>query len=286
MAEVNEMYFESYVQSKGLDIEDVYSDGDARLSAKIGKLKAHPEIKFADFGTRRRFSYRWHRHVLSRLASECPENLIGTSNIWLAKEFNIMPIGTYAHEMPMVYAGLYDAEGKNPMDGHHAMLVDWQEEYGENVSTALTDTFTSNFFFADFSAEQAKQWKALRHDSGDPVKFGEQVIAFYHSLGINPLEKTIVFSDGLDIDAIIRLQEHFQGRINLVFGWGTTLTNDLGLPALNIVMKAVTVNGTSTVKNSDDAGKEMGDTETIKRYKRAATARIGAYNLQKEVQLV
>lgn len=282
MAEVNEMYFESYVQKEGLDLEEVYAEGDRRLSEKIAKLQARPDIKFADFGTRRRFSYRWHKHVLGRLAAECPGNLIGTSNIWLAKEFGLMPIGTYAHEMPMVYAALADIAGNDPMDGPRQMQTDWVEEYDDNLSTALTDTFTSEYFFADFTKEQAEHWQALRHDSGDPIVFGEQVIEFYKLCGIDPTQKTIVFSDGLDIDAIIKLADHFAGKINIVFGWGTTLTNDLGLPALNVVMKAVRVNGQSTVKESDDPGKGMGEPETRKRYQRATQARIGARALELE----
>ena len=280
MAEVNEMYFKSYIADKGLNLQDVYDEGDRRLSEKIAKLQSRPDIKFADFGTRRRFSYRWHKHVLTRLASECPDNLIGTSNIWLANEFNLMPIGTYAHEMPMVYATLADKLGSDPLDGHREMLIDWVDEYDDNLSTALTDTFTSDYFFADFTVEQAKHWQSLRHDSGDPVKFGEQVIDFYKSYGIDPATKTIVFSDGLDIDTIIALADHFAGKINVVFGWGTSLTNDLGLPALNIVMKAVRVNGISTVKESDDAGKGMGDAETRERYQKSIKAHIGARALQ------
>lgn len=280
MAEVNEMYFESYVEKNGFDLSDIYDEGDRRLSEKITKLQARPDIKFADFGTRRRFSYRWHKHVLTRLAAECPANLIGTSNIWLANEFNLMPIGTYAHEMPMVYAALADKAGDDPMEGHRQMLIDWQKEYGDNLSTALTDTFTSEYFFADFTREQATHWQALRHDSGNPFAFGEQVIEFYKSYGIDPLCKTIVFSDGLDIDSIVALADHFGGKINIVFGWGTTLTNDLGLPALNVVMKATQANGMSTVKESDDAGKGMGDAETRRRYAQSRARCIGAKILQ------
>jgi nicotinate phosphoribosyltransferase len=282
MAEVNEMYFESYITAHDLDLQEIYDEGDRRLSEKIAKLQARPDIKFADFGTRRRFSYRWHKHVLSRLAKECPENLIGTSNIWLANEFDLMPIGTYAHEKPMVYAALADQEGRDPLEGHREMLIDWVAEYDDNLSTALTDTFTSDYFFADFTKEQAEHWQALRHDSGDPVKFGEQVIEFYKHYGIDPTTKTIVFSDGLDIDSIIALADHFAGKINIVFGWGTTLTNDLGLPALNVVMKAVRVNGRSTVKESDDAGKGMGDPETRERYQKSIEAHVAAWALELE----
>lgn len=284
MSEINELYFETLVRERGLDINDIYDEGDARLSAKIDILKTRPDIKFADFGTRRRFSYRWHKHVLSRLASECPENLIGTSNTWLAKEFNLMPIGTFAHEMPMVYAAIADGKGRNPLLGQGEMFNDWREVYDNNLSTVLPDTFGSEFFFADFTEEQAKHWQSIRHDSGNPTDFGEKVIAFYQELGINPVEKTIVFSDGLDIETIVKLADYFNGRVNVVFGWGTTLTNDLGvkpldievthtdsivLKPLNIVMKATMADGTETVKLSDNEGKHTGSEKKVEKYKRA-----------------
>lgn len=267
MSEVNEMYFESFVTNNGLDLGAIYSEGDSRLSDKIAKLRARQDIKFADFGTRRRFSYRWQKHVVERLVNECPDNFIGTSNLWLANELDVMPIGTFAHEMPMVYAALARKSGINPLDGHTDMLRDWSDFYGDNLSTALTDTFTSEYFFADFTAEQAAKWASLRQDSGDPIDFGERAIEVYKSFGIDPMTKTIVFSDGLDIDTIIALADTFKGRINVIFGWGTTLTNDLGLQSLNIVMKATEANGEPTVKLSDDHGKEMGPEDVVADYR-------------------
>ncbi len=124
---------------------------------------------------------------------------------------------------------------------------------------------------------------SFRHDSGDPFEFGERVIEFYESHNIEPLEKTIVFSDGLDIDMIIRLADYFKGRIAVTFGWGTTLTNDLGLKANNFVMKAVAIDGQSTVKLSDNEGKHTGDPETIERYKELVRRRVGQVALAAEL---
>lgn len=276
MSEVNELYFETKIREEGLDIMEVYEEGDRRLTEKIEILKSRPDIKFADFGTRRRFSYRWHNHVVERLVNECPENLLGVSCVELANEHNVDPIGTFAHEMFMVYAALADAEGKNPLEGHNRVLRDWQDRYGDDLSTALTDTFGSEFFFTDMTPEQAREWGALRHDSADPYEFGDRVIEFYQDKCIDPLEKTIVFSDGLDIDTIVKLTDYFKGRINVVFGWGTTLTNDLGLKPLNIVMKATKVNDTETVKLSDVAGKHTGPEEKVKQYQEAVTVALGA----------
>ncbi len=266
MSETNELYYEQLMESHGLNLQDLYDEGDHRLDEKIEKLRTYPGIKFADFGTRRRFSANWHEHVVARLAKEMPDQFIGSSNPWFAYKYGLKPIGTFAHEMPMVYAGLADAEGRNPLDGHKKMLEDWDDTYDGGLSTALSDTYTSEFFFNDFTAEQARKWTGLRHDSGDPIEFGERAIEFYEQHAIDPTTKTIVFSDGLDVDTIIELYKHFEGRVNVLFGWGTNLMNDLGLPANNFVMKATRVNGTYTVKLSDNEGKHTGPPEEVDKY--------------------
>ena len=272
MSEVNELYFETLIRQRGLNKEALFAEGDRRLSEKIERLK-NSGITFADFGTRRRFSAEWQDHVIGRLARELPDNFIGTSNPWFAYKHSLTPIGTYAHEMPMVYAALTDAKHGNPLDGHTQMMHEWYERYGEGLSIALTDTFTSEFFFSDFTAEQAEAWRGLRHDSGDPIEFGEQAIAFYEEHNIDPKEKTIIFSDGLDIDMIFSLAEHFRGRVKVLFGWGTLLTNDLGLRANNFVMKATAVNGVPTVKLSDVSGKHTGPEAEVDRYAHLVEAR-------------
>lgn len=290
MSEVNEAYFEGYLTAHGLDPMEVYAEGDRRLSEKIAILQANPDIKIADFGTRRHFSLRWQEHVLERLLAECPGNIVGTSNVALARKFGIKPIGTFAHEMPMTYAGLADARGGDIRASHNRMLQDWYDFYGRDLSTALTDTFGSDFFFSDFSREQAESWKGVRHDSGDPVEFGERLIRFYEENGIDPRAKSVVFSDGLDIGEIVKLNNHFKGRINLLYGWGTTLTNDLGIKPLNVVMKATHVRDTvtnveaGTVKLSDNPGKHTGSPEDITRYQRtfnSSPARVASAALQR-----
>lgn len=275
MSELNELYFKNKLESEGSSLTELYEEGDRRLSEKITILKNRPDIKFSDFGTRRRFSYEWQRHVIERVTTELPENFLGTSNIYLAHELELSPIGTFAHELPMVYAALADQQGENPLDGHNRVLQDWQTLYKGDLSTALTDTFTSDFFFVDFTQEQAEGWKALRHDSGDPIEFGEKVIEFYESHDIDPLSKTIVFSDGLNLETIIALADAFKNRINVMFGWGTTLTNDLGIKANNFVMKATSAEGISTVKLSDTEGKHTGSLEKIELYKRKVTEALG-----------
>lgn len=277
MSEVNEAYFKNYLDTHTLDPQAVYREGDHRLDEKVALLQANPDVTIADFGTRRHFSHSWQKHIVGRLLNECPDNLIGTSNIALAEYYGIRPIGTFAHEMPMVYAGLAEARGQDIRSSHTTFLQDWYKRYGHSLSIALTDTFTSNFFFDDFTPEQAEAWRGVRHDSGDPYEFGERLLDFYQDLGINPLQKTVVFSDGLDIKQIVDLRRHFGSRINTLFGWGTTLTNDLGLQPLNIVMKATSVRlpetgqAAETVKLSDNKGKHTGSPAHIAQYQAVFT---------------
>lgn len=279
MSEVNEMYYENLLEDKDLTLEDIYAEGDRRLDQKIALLSQHPDIQFADFGTRRRFSLGWHEHVIARLKSELPAQFTGTSNPYFAYKYDLTPIGTFAHEMPMVYSALEDKRTGAPLDGHSRMLNDWETHYKGDLSIALTDTFGSDFFFEDFTGEQAAQWNGFRHDSGDPVEFGEKAIAFYLTHGTDPATKTIVFSDGLDVDTIIELHNHFDRKIRVMFGWGTSLMNDLGLPANNFVMKATSVDGAPTVKLSDDTGKHTGPEEYIARYQQDVAKKIGRYAL-------
>ena len=295
MSEVNEIYNQNLVDNipedrfgNAFTTMHFWENGDQKLSDKITRLKQRPDIKFADFGTRRRFSASWHDHVIGRLANELPENFVGTSNPWFAYKYDLKPIGTFAHEMPMVYAGLADAADKNPLEGHRQMLQDWEQTYNGDLSIALTDTFGSEFFFNDLTPEQAERWNGLRHDSGDPIEFGERAIEFYRQNNVDPLKKTLVFSDGLNIDMIFKLADYFKGRVNILFGWGTSLMNDVGLKATNIVMKATRVNGVDTVKLSDDAGKHTGPQEQVDRYVRLTRERneLARHAIHETVELV
>lgn len=259
MAEVNELFYR--------DVSPWYkTEGHERLTHKIKTLRRNPDIRFVDFGTRRRFSLDWHRQVVERLRLEVPEQFVGTSNPGFADEFRLQPVGTYAHEMPMVWAGLSEKEGVQPLEGQKKMLEAWEEVYGPNLLIALTDTFGSEFFFQNFTEEQANTWTGFRHDSGDPFTYGYRVLKFYKDFGIDPKTKTLVFSDGLGIGRIVQLHEHFKDSINVQFGWGTSLTNDLGVAANNFVMKATKVNGIGTVKLSDVSGKHTGTPEQIQKY--------------------
>ena len=177
-------------------------------------------------------------------------------------------MGTSAHELYMVMSSIMNESEDRIRASHNRVLKDWWEFYGWGLSVAVTDTYGSEFFFRNMDASQARDWKGLRHDSGDPFEFGERAVRFYEAHGVDPKEKLLIFSDGLELDTILALAARFHGRIKLSFGWGTNLTNDMGLEPIAIVVKAVEACGTRTVKLSDNLAKATGSKEDIERFKR------------------
>ena len=266
---INELYYRALMQPlSAFEREVVRATGTLRLAEKINILRARPDLTFSDFGTRRRFSRSWQDYVVGVLAQAIPGQLLGTSNTAMAMQYGLLPMGTMAHEMFMVMAGIRAESDTSIRASHNRVLQAWWEEYGAGLSTALTDTYGSEFFFRDMTTAQARVWKGLRQDSGDPLAFGEKAIAFYERHGIDPRDKFIVFSDGLDLGTIVKLADHFAGRIRVSFGWGTNLTNDLGFEALSLVIKVIEANGHRTVKLSDNLAKATGEAPDIERFKR------------------
>lgn len=274
---INELYYEvllGRMAAMGDNRMDFFrhlkvtNEGAVRLNEKIAILQERPDINIIEFGTRRRFSQQWQKYVVRTLAEKTPGNLIGTSNVYLAMEYGLKPIGTMAHELFMVRAALDSETDGNLRASHNKVLTEWEADYEPDLLVALTDTFGTDFFFRNMTREQAERWQGLRQDSGDPVEFGNKAIAFYANHGIDPKTKTLVFSDGLNIEMIVKLTNYFRGRIDTLFGWGTNLTNDLGPEPLSLVIKAARVERRGTVKLSDNLAKAMGAPEDIERYRR------------------
>jgi nicotinate phosphoribosyltransferase len=279
---VNELYNFYQLKSRGLAFDAPLADGRAVLAEKIRALctsdlrrSLQPQC-IVEFGTRRRFSASWQAYVTEQLAQELPELFVGTSNVNLALRLGMRPIGTFAHELDMVYSRLYGDRDLDIRLSHSYMLQDWWALYGEALSIALTDTCGTNAFFRDFSLGQARDWRGLRHDSGPWRVFGEKALSFYTDRGIDPKTKTIVWSDGLTPETILAIDQTFGRRIRCVFGWGTNLTNDFGTLALDkygirplsIVVKVIESNGRPTVKLSDNPAKAIGPREEIERFQR------------------
>ena len=265
LAVVNELYFRRF------DAEAALAEGRRRLQAKIELLRGfaqepaarHP-FEFFDFGVRRRFSRDWQREVVTTLKREVPMYFKGTSNVLLAKELELVPIGTMAHE----YLQTYQALGVRLRDFQNAALEGWVQEYRGDLGVALTDVVGMDAFLADFDLYFAKLFDGLRHDSGDPVAWGEKALAHYTRLRIDAHTKRLVFSDGLDLQTAIRLYRTFADRTQTGFGIGTNLTNDVGLTPLNIVMKLTGCNGQPVAKLSDSPGKTLCEDQTFLAYLR------------------
>ena len=265
LAIVNELYFRRF------DSESVRAEGRYRLAEKVQLLRAfakepkrrHP-FEFFDFGVRRRYSGAWQREVVETLKREVPEYFKGTSNVLLARDLQLVPIGTMAHE----YLQSYQAQRVRLRDHQKAALEDWVQEYRGDLGTALTDVVGMDAFLADFDLYFAKLFDGLRHDSGDPVVWGEKALSHYAKLRIDAHTKRLVFSDGLDVERAMVLYRHFADRTQTGFGIGTNLTNDVGLTPLNIVMKLTECNGQPVAKLSDSPGKTLCEDQTFLAYLR------------------
>jgi len=184
--------------------------------------------------------------------------------VMLAKKFGLVAIGTMAHE----YLQSYQAFDVRLRDFQKAALEDWVQEYRGDLGVALTDVVGMDAFLADFDLYFAKLFDGLRHDSGDPVEWGEKALAHYAKLRIDPHTKRLTFSDGLDLKTSFDIYRHFADRTQLGFGIGTNLTNDVGLVPLNIVMKLTQCNGQPVAKLSDSPGKTLCKDETFLAYLR------------------
>jgi len=262
---VNELYFRRFDQTAAL------AEGRKRLGAKIEQLRVfgqepglHHPFEFFDFGVRRRFSGAWHEEVVATLAREVPQFFKGTSNVYLAMKYKLVPIGTMAHE----YLQSFQSFGVRLRDFQKAALEEWVQEYRGDLGTALTDVVGMDAFLNDFDLYFAKLFDGLRHDSGDPVVWGEKALAHYAKLRLDAHTRRLVFSDGLDLATAFSLYRHFADRTMTGFGIGTNLSNDTGVKPLNIVMKLMTCNGQPVAKLSDSAGKTLCKDETFLAYLR------------------
>lgn len=210
-------------------------------------------FKLMDFGTRRRFSHSVQRAIIETLKTDFPQ-LVGTSNYKFAQELNLAPMGTQAHEWFQAHQQICPVLANS----QRAALQAWLDEYPDQLGIALTDCITMDAFLRDFGPQFANRYQGLRHDSGEPVEWGEKAIAHYQKLGIDPMTKTLVFSDNLDLEKALELYRHFHDRINLGFGIGTRLTCDIpNVKPLNIVIKLVECNGKPVAKLSDSPGKTI-----------------------------
>lgn len=255
---VNEVHF------RPTQSEATFAEGRRRLAAKVELVRSLNDsgFKFSEFGTRRRYSRKWQDEVVRTFAQGVPENFGGTSNVFFAMKYEMVPIGTMAHE----YLQACQALGPRLRDSQKFALEKWVQEYRGDLGIALTDVVGLDAFLADFDLYFCKLFDGLRHDSGDPYEWTEKVLNHYEKMKIDAKTKSLVYSDGLDFEKSIALYNTYKNRAKLFFGIGTNLTNDLGPKAINIVMKMVSCNGSPVAKLSDSAGKTMCKDETYLAY--------------------
>ncbi|MEE3328140.1 MAG: nicotinate phosphoribosyltransferase [Myxococcota bacterium] len=233
-------------------------DGQASISAVKSDALGGAGCLYADFGTRRRRNDQ-SQEIFLRQAIGKP-GFMGTSNVHFARVFDLMAIGTMAHEWIMGVSGLEGLRHAN-----RDALWRWIETYDGKLGIALTDTFGLDAFLEDFDLSLARIFDGVRHDSGDPFAFGDRMIQHYESMGIQPETRTLVFSDGLDVARAMEINEYFANRIKVNFGIGTHLTNDFsGSNPLQVVMKMWSVDHMPVIKLPDDPGKVHGDPEAVR----------------------
>lgn len=231
-----------------------FTEGRARLEEKIEQVHAldrPDEFVFADFGTRRRFSRAWQEEVVEKLAREIPSSLRGTSNVRLARDLDLVPIGTMAHEFVQAAQAL----GPRLAETQRFAFEVWAREYRGDLGIALSDTYSLKAFLRDFDMFFCKLFDGARQDSGDPIEWGEAMIEHYEHNRVDPKTRNLVFSDSLNIPRAAEIWHRFRDRINVSFGIGTNLTHDTGTDPINIVIKMTECNGQPVVKLSDSPGK-------------------------------
>ena len=255
------------------ELQVLYARAMTRVWEKIAQLRSIEGLGIADFGTRRRHSFLWQDWCVQAMIEGLGPAFTGTSNCLIAMRREVEAIGTNAHELPMVYSALAESDA-DLAQAPYDVLSDWHDEHDGNLRIILPDTYGTKGFL-DSAPDWLAGWTGIRIDSGDPATGAEVAIDWWKSRGEDPMEKRVIFSDGLDVDKIRELHAQFAGRVNVSFGWGTLLTNDFrgllpdnALAPFSLVCKAISANSRPTVKLSDNPEKAMGPPDQIERYKR------------------
>lgn len=258
MAIISELFFEMTGQKS---FDETFRQKNNNKKKTLFKMNG---VHYADFGTRRRFSYQVQDEVVENFADKFNrQNFVGTSNVHLAMKYDTKPIGTHAHEWFMFHAAKYGYKMAN-----HLAMEHWTDVFRGDLGIALSDTLTTEVFFESFDKKFAKLYDGVRHDSGDPLVFADKVIRHYEWLGIDPKTKVIVFSDGLDPEKAVEIKAHCRGKIMCSFGIGTNFSNDVGVKPLNMVIKMTEAKPEGEdwhhcIKLSDSKGKYTGDKKEI-----------------------
>jgi len=272
LAVINELLSRSAMRGMGpFELDVAYARAKSRTWDKIERLRRLPGLRLADFGTRRRHSHLWQRWCVEALAEGLGDAFTGTSNVLLAMEAGVEAVGTNAHELPMVEAAL-SGDDASLAGAPYRVCDTWARFYGGNLLVVLPDAFGTTAFLRH-APDAIADWTGFRPDSKPPIEGGDEILEWYRARGRDPTDKLLVFSDGLDVDAIERIHAHFEGRARRAYGWGTNLTNDFeglvpGLSPLSLVCKVTEAGGRPAVKLSDNPSKATGPADEVGRYMR------------------
>ena len=276
LAIINELRSRAAMRRMGpFTLDVLYARAKAKMWEKVERLRTLPGLRISDFGTRRRHSFLWQRWCVEALKEGIGEAFTGTSNVLLAMDSDLEAVGTNAHELPMVVAALANSD-EELRAAPYKVLRDWNRLYHGNLLIVLPDAFGTAAFLRD-APEWVADWTGFRPDSAPPIEGGEKIIEWWQRMGRDPKSKLLIFSDGLDVDAIIDTYRHFEGRVRMSFGWGTNLTNDFAgcapqnvesLKPISLVCKVSEANGRPAVKLSDNLRKATGDPAEVERYLR------------------
>ena len=274
LAIINELRSRAAIRSFGQFALDVlYARAKARMWGKVERLRKLEGLRISDFGTRRRHSFLWQRWCVEALKEGIGDAFTGSSNVLLAMDNDLEAVGTNAHELPMVYAALAEGDAAKRASPYR-VLEDWNKLYGGNLLIVLPDAFGTASFLAG-APPWVADWTGFRPDSAPPIEGGERIISWWKEMGVDPKDKILIFSDGLDEPNIEETFHHFAGRVRMAFGWGTNLTNDFTdcapeptdrLKAISLVCKVTEANGRQAIKLSDNPSKATGDADEIQRY--------------------
>jgi nicotinate phosphoribosyltransferase len=280
MATISELYYRGLMKSMTeQQVHDLYVIADNRLQLNLLRIKRNTTTTLSDFGQRRRNSHLWHDYVVSESKRVLGSQLVGTSDTYFAFKHDLIPIGTYAHEKPMVVTAISLTDDEKRY-AQYKVLDQWEELYGQGLRIMLPDTYGSEQFFAN-APDWLTSWRGQRQDSGDPKQEAINYMSWLMSKGVDPKDKVTIFSDGLDVDKIESLSEEFSSGHKVTFGWGTLLTNNVqgALPSveayrpLSMVVKVVAaksdcIDWQPCVKLSNNTNKATGTKEAIAEYLR------------------
>ncbi|MBR3444568.1 MAG: nicotinate phosphoribosyltransferase [Prevotella sp.] len=272
LAIISELYYIMTGQTDKLDYDVYYKKSYAKAERLL-----EAGCVYSDFGTRRRASFEAEDTVV-RAMKDCQNSrqwegrFVGTSNVYLAMKHDLLPVGTMAHEFVCAIGGMY-----GPQMANNIAMNAWRNTFRGALGTYLYDSFGWDIFSMNFSEDFANLFKGLRVDSGDNYEQLQKIVAKYKSLGIDSRSKQVIFSNALDTDRAIEIQQYAKDLCQPSFGIGTHFTNDFeSIKPMNIVIKLVAAKITEswrfyndTCKLSEDKGKHTGKPEVIQRFKDA-----------------